>query len=214
MWMQGSVFCLLLVEEPFSWRSRIRISASRPRRPHSREPHPGPLSRRTGHPHAILKSAEVRMRPVLMTSLAAAIGLIPAAVATGIGAQAQQPLARRRRRDAHVGGVDSPRLPDSLTARRIAGARESRRNGNRRNQIPQGTACEDAVERIAGDQDQLILPFHEGNRRGPCIDDLAALHQVTLRRSLICFDHNLILPLQPTQKAKMGVAMTGHNGRP
>jgi cobalt-zinc-cadmium resistance protein CzcA len=43
---------------------------------------------------AILKSAEVRMRPVLMTSLAAAIGLLPAAVSTGIGAQSQQPLAR------------------------------------------------------------------------------------------------------------------------
>lgn len=34
------------------------------------------------------------MRPVLMTSLAAAIGLLPAAVANGIGAQSQQPLAR------------------------------------------------------------------------------------------------------------------------
>ncbi|HNA84360.1 MAG TPA: efflux RND transporter permease subunit, partial [Nitrospira sp.] len=43
---------------------------------------------------AIIKSAEVRMRPVLMTSLAAAIGLLPAAIATGIGAQSQQPLAR------------------------------------------------------------------------------------------------------------------------
>ncbi len=43
---------------------------------------------------AILTSAEARMRPVLMTSLAAAIGLFPAAVATGIGAQSQQPLAR------------------------------------------------------------------------------------------------------------------------
>ena len=43
---------------------------------------------------AIMQSAEVRMRPVLMTSLAAAIGLLPAAVATGIGAQSQQPLAR------------------------------------------------------------------------------------------------------------------------
>lgn len=42
----------------------------------------------------ILKSAEVRMRPVLMTSLAAAIGLLPAAIASGIGAQSQQPLAR------------------------------------------------------------------------------------------------------------------------
>ncbi len=34
------------------------------------------------------------MRPVLMTTLAAGIGLLPAAVATGIGAQSQQPLAR------------------------------------------------------------------------------------------------------------------------
>ena len=41
-----------------------------------------------------MKSAEVRMRPVLMTSLAAAIGLLPAAIASGIGAQSQQPLAR------------------------------------------------------------------------------------------------------------------------
>lgn len=43
---------------------------------------------------AIIQSAEARMRPVLMTTLAAAIGLLPAAVATGIGAQSQQPLAR------------------------------------------------------------------------------------------------------------------------
>jgi len=43
---------------------------------------------------AILQSGEVRMRPVLMTSLAAAIGLCPAAVSTGLGAQSQQPLAR------------------------------------------------------------------------------------------------------------------------
>ena len=43
---------------------------------------------------AIMKSAEVRMRPVLMTSLAAAIGLLPAAIASGIEAQSQQPLAR------------------------------------------------------------------------------------------------------------------------
>ncbi|WP_447972607.1 efflux RND transporter permease subunit [Nitrospira sp. Kam-Ns4a] len=43
---------------------------------------------------AILKNAAVRMRPVMMTTLAAAIGLLPAAIATGIGAQTQQPLAR------------------------------------------------------------------------------------------------------------------------
>jgi heavy metal efflux system protein len=49
-----------------------------------------------GHPvrDAIMKGAEARMRPVLMTTLAAGIGLLPAAVATGIGAQSQQPLAR------------------------------------------------------------------------------------------------------------------------
>jgi len=43
---------------------------------------------------AIMTGAEARMRPVLMTTLAAGIGLLPAAVATGIGAQSQQPLAR------------------------------------------------------------------------------------------------------------------------
>lgn len=43
---------------------------------------------------AILKGADVQMRPILMATLGAAIGLLPAAVATGIGSQAQQPLAR------------------------------------------------------------------------------------------------------------------------
>lgn len=43
---------------------------------------------------AILKGADNQMRPILMATLAAAIGLLPAAVATGIGSQAQKPLAR------------------------------------------------------------------------------------------------------------------------
>ena len=34
------------------------------------------------------------MRPVVMACLAAMLGLLPAAVSQGIGAQAQQPLAR------------------------------------------------------------------------------------------------------------------------
>lgn len=52
--------------------------------------------RSTGMPleEAIVKGANVQMRPVLMATLGAAIGLLPAAVATGIGSQAQQPLAR------------------------------------------------------------------------------------------------------------------------
>ncbi len=43
---------------------------------------------------AVRRGAELQMRPILMATLAAAVGLLPAAVATGIGAQAQQPLAR------------------------------------------------------------------------------------------------------------------------
>ena len=41
-----------------------------------------------------MRGATLRLRPVLMTALAAAIGLFPAAIATGIGSETQQPLAR------------------------------------------------------------------------------------------------------------------------
>ncbi len=43
---------------------------------------------------AVVKGADVQMRPILMATLGAAIGLLPAAMATGIGSQAQKPLAR------------------------------------------------------------------------------------------------------------------------
>ena len=43
---------------------------------------------------AVLIGSQLRLRPVMMTSLAAGIGLLPAAIATGIGSQTQQPLAR------------------------------------------------------------------------------------------------------------------------
>jgi cobalt-zinc-cadmium resistance protein CzcA len=42
---------------------------------------------------ALRQAAEVRMRPVLMTCLSACIGLVPAAVSTGIGSETQRPLA-------------------------------------------------------------------------------------------------------------------------
>ncbi len=42
---------------------------------------------------ALLRAAEVRMRPVLMMCLSACIGLLPAAVSTGIGSETQKPLA-------------------------------------------------------------------------------------------------------------------------
>ena len=42
---------------------------------------------------AMYHAAEQRMRPLLMTALSACIGLLPAAVSTGIGSQVQRPLA-------------------------------------------------------------------------------------------------------------------------
>ncbi len=42
---------------------------------------------------AMMRAAEVRMRPMLMTAMSACIGLLPAALSTGIGAQTQRPLA-------------------------------------------------------------------------------------------------------------------------
>lgn len=47
------------------------------------------LSRR----EALFQAARTRMRPVMMTCVAACVGLLPAAVSTGIGSQVQKPLA-------------------------------------------------------------------------------------------------------------------------
>jgi len=49
--------------------------------------------RRVSGANALMRAAEVRMRPVLMTCLSACIGLFPAAISTGIGSQTQRPLA-------------------------------------------------------------------------------------------------------------------------
>ncbi|MEO6231667.1 MAG: CusA/CzcA family heavy metal efflux RND transporter [Ferruginibacter sp.] len=43
---------------------------------------------------AIMEGVISRVRPVVMTALMAAIGLLPAAIATGIGSETQKPLAR------------------------------------------------------------------------------------------------------------------------
>jgi cobalt-zinc-cadmium resistance protein CzcA len=42
---------------------------------------------------AVRRTAEIQMRPVVMTCLVACVGLLPAAVSTGIGSQVQKPLA-------------------------------------------------------------------------------------------------------------------------
>jgi len=46
-----------------------------------------------GTVEAMEHAAEQRMRPMLMTALSACIGLLPAAISTGIGSQVQRPLA-------------------------------------------------------------------------------------------------------------------------
>jgi cobalt-zinc-cadmium resistance protein CzcA len=42
---------------------------------------------------AMFRAADQQMRPILMMTLSACIGLLPAALSTGIGSQVQRPLA-------------------------------------------------------------------------------------------------------------------------
>jgi cobalt-zinc-cadmium resistance protein CzcA len=43
--------------------------------------------------NAMFRAVEEQMRPILMMTLSACIGLLPAAISTGIGSQVQRPLA-------------------------------------------------------------------------------------------------------------------------
>lgn len=51
------------------------------------------LDRGVGLREAIVRGAETRLRPVLMTGAVAAIGFLPMALSTGVGAEVQRPLA-------------------------------------------------------------------------------------------------------------------------
>jgi heavy metal efflux system protein len=42
---------------------------------------------------AMLQTCRTQLRPVVMTCIVACVGLIPAAISTGIGSQVQRPLA-------------------------------------------------------------------------------------------------------------------------
>jgi len=52
--------------------------------------------RREGQPlrQAVVESARVRMRPILITALATIVGLLPLALKLGTGSEASAPLAR------------------------------------------------------------------------------------------------------------------------
>ena len=79
---------------------------------------------------AMFQAVEQQMRPILMMTLSACIGLLPAAISTGIGSQVQRPLAT-----VIVGGmligpimllVVVPALQTLLLARRHPGAPSAR----------------------------------------------------------------------------------------
>ena len=75
---------------------------------------------------AVMRGAELRVRPVVMTSLTAALGLFPAAIATSIGSQAQKPLAIVVVGGMLVHPVPDP-LPDARALQLLPGPRRPRR---------------------------------------------------------------------------------------
>src|SRR6185436_13017668 len=57
------------------------------------------------HVEAIRRAAELRLRPVLMTALVAALGFLPMAISTAPGSEVQRPLAT-----VVIGGILSATL--------------------------------------------------------------------------------------------------------
>ncbi len=95
--MIGGIFCLLITHTPFSISAAVGFTSV--------------LGLNTlgtvvflrgvrhmqyemGEHDGLVRGCLVEMRPVIMACMAAGLGLLPAAVSNGIGAQAQQPLAR------------------------------------------------------------------------------------------------------------------------
>ena len=61
---------------------------------------------------AVSEAATTRLRPVLMTTLVAALGFVPMALSTGVGAEVQRPLAT-----VVIGGVISAMIMSLLVLR-------------------------------------------------------------------------------------------------
>ena len=82
----GVDFCAIAVSTPYfigRWSVEGALKAvPEQERHHGREP-----------VDAMFHAASIRMRPLLMTALSASLGLLPAAISTGIGSQVQRPLA-------------------------------------------------------------------------------------------------------------------------
>ncbi len=69
-------------------------------------------ARGAGLEEAVEKAAMTRLRPVLMTAMVAALGFVPMALNTGIGAEVQRPLAT-----VVIGGVISAMVMSLLVLR-------------------------------------------------------------------------------------------------
>ena len=65
-----------------------------------------------GLEEAVERAALTRLRPVLMTTMVAALGFVPMALNTGIGAEVQRPLAT-----VVIGGVISATIMSLLVLR-------------------------------------------------------------------------------------------------
>ena len=108
----GGIFSLVLTGTNFSISAAVGVISTLevaiPRRsPVNLSYRQFPTKRCPELREAVLKGADVQMRPILMATLAAAIGLLPAALATGIGSHSPKAsCARGGGGDADRGGVD------------------------------------------------------------------------------------------------------------
>jgi cobalt-zinc-cadmium resistance protein CzcA len=102
--------------------------------------------RGAGLEEAVERAAMTRLRPVLMTTLVAALGFVPMALNTGMGAEVQRPLAT-----VVIGGVMSAMVMSLLVLRvlymvfagpagKVAESRESRAEGEETESA--GSGCE------------------------------------------------------------------------
>ena len=76
---------------------------------------------------AVEQAAQTRLRPVLMTTLAACLGFVPMALSTGMGSEVQRPLAT-----VVIGGVLSAMVMSLLVLRVLYVLIKARRSNKRR----------------------------------------------------------------------------------
>ena len=87
------------------------------------------------HPDAVVRAASERFRAILTTALVAALGFVPMAIAQGVGAEVQRPLAT-----VVIGGLVTSALATLFSLPtlyvRFAGARDDEERGGTSGAIP------------------------------------------------------------------------------